>query len=48
MNYKPGKGQADETTKGKKPPDEYTKNYKVEFDQKGTADTDATDIDDLF
>jgi len=23
MNYKPGKGQADETTKGKTPPDEY-------------------------
>ena len=24
MNYKPGKGQIDETTKGKTPPDEYT------------------------
>ena len=24
MNYKPGKGQMDETTKGKTPPDEYT------------------------
>ena len=24
MNYKPGKGQADETMKGKTPPDEYT------------------------
>ena len=24
MNYKPGKGQMDETMKGKTPPDEYT------------------------
>ena len=39
------KGQADETTKGKKPPDEYEE-YKVEFDQDGTA-ADATDIDEL-
>ena len=39
------KGQADETTKGKKPSDEYEE-YKVEFDQDGTA-ADATDIDEL-
>ena len=39
------KGQADETTKGKKPPDEYEE-YKVEFDQDGTA-ADATDIDEF-
>ena len=39
------KGQADETTKGKKPPDEYEE-YKVEFDQDGTA-ADATDIDKI-
>ena len=39
------KGKADETTKGKKPPDEYEE-YKVEFDQDGTA-ADATDIDEL-
>jgi len=39
------KGQADETTKGKKPPDEYEE-YKVEFDQDGTA-ADATDIDEI-
>ena len=39
------KGKADETTKGKKPPDEYEE-YKVEFDQDGTA-ADATDIDDF-
>jgi len=38
------KGQADETTKGK-PADEYEE-YKVEFDQDGTA-ADATDIDEL-
>ena len=39
------KGQADETTKGKKPPDEYEE-YKVEFDQDGTV-ADATDIDEF-
>ena len=39
------KGQMDETTKGKKPPDEYEE-YKVEFDQDGTA-ADATDIDEI-
>ena len=39
------KGQADETTKGKKPPDEYEE-YKVEFDQDGTA-ADAADIDEI-
>jgi len=39
------KGQADETTKGKTPPDEYDE-YKVEFDQDGTA-ADATDIDEI-
>ena len=39
------KGQADETTKGKKPPDEYEE-YKVEFDQDGTA-ADASEIDEL-
>ena len=39
------KGKADETTKGKKPPDEYEE-YKVEFDQDGTA-ADATDIDEF-
>ena len=39
------KGQADETTKGKTPPDEYEE-YKVEFDQDGTA-ADATDIDEI-
>ena len=39
------KGQADETTKGKKLPDEYEE-YKVEFDQDGTA-ADATDIDKI-
>ena len=39
------KGQADETTKGKKPPDEYEE-YKVEFDQAGTA-ADAADIDEI-
>jgi len=39
------KGQADETTKGKTPPDEYDE-YKVEFDQDGTA-ADATDIDKI-
>ena len=38
------KGQADETTKGT-PADEYEE-YKVEFDQDGTA-ADATEIDDL-
>ena len=38
------KGQADETTKGT-PADEYEE-YKVEFDQDGTA-ADATDIDEL-
>ena len=37
------KGQMDETTKGKKPPDEYEE-YKVEFDQDGTeAGADAID-----
>ena len=39
------KGQMDESTKGKKPPDEYEE-YKVEFDQDGTA-ADATDIDEI-
>ena len=39
------KGKADETTKGKKPPDEYEE-YKVEFDQDGTV-ADATDIDEF-
>ena len=39
------KGQMDETTKGKKPSDEYEE-YKVEFDQDGTA-ADATDIDEI-
>jgi len=39
------KGQMDETTKGKKPPDEYEE-YKVEFDQDGSA-ADATDIDEI-
>ena len=39
------KGQADETTKGKTPPDEYDE-YKVEFDQDGTP-ADATDIDEI-
>ena len=39
------KGQADETTKVKKPSDEYEE-YKVEFDQDGTA-ADATDIDEF-
>ena len=39
------KGRADETTKGKKPPDEYEE-YKVEFDQDGTA-ADAADIDEI-
>ena len=39
------KGQADETTKGKRPPDEYEE-YKVEFDQDGTV-ADATDIDEF-
>ena len=39
------KGQVDETTKGKKPPDEYEE-YKVEFDQDGTA-ADASEIDEL-
>jgi len=39
------KGQADETTKGKKSPDEYEE-YKVEFDQDGTA-ADATDVDEI-
>jgi hypothetical protein len=39
------RGQMDETTKGKKPPDEYDE-YKVEFDQDGTA-ADATDIDEI-
>jgi hypothetical protein len=38
------KGQADETTKGT-PADDYEE-YKVEFDQDGTA-ADATDIDEL-
>ena len=27
MSYKPGKGLADETTKGKAPPDEYDRRY---------------------
>ena len=39
------KGQMDESTKGKKPPNEYEE-YKVEFDQDGTA-ADATDIDEI-
>ena len=39
------KGQMDETTKGKKPSDEYEE-YKVEFDQDGTA-ADATNIDEI-
>ena len=39
------RGQMDETTKGKKTPDEYDE-YKVEFDQDGTA-ADATDIDEI-
>jgi len=42
MVYK--KGQADETTKGT-PADEYDE-YKVEFDQDGTA-ADATEIDEV-
>ena len=42
MVYK--KGQADETTKGT-PADEYDE-YKVEFDQDGTA-ADATDVDEV-
>jgi hypothetical protein len=42
MVYK--KGQADETTKGT-PADEYEE-YKVEFDQDGTA-ADATDVDEV-
>jgi hypothetical protein len=44
MEYKSGKGMADETT-GAKVADEYDE-YKVEFDPDGTP-ADATDVDEI-
>jgi hypothetical protein len=45
MRYKPGKGQADETTKGKKIPDEYEENTSYISNNRGNTG-DVLDVED--